>query len=172
MVNFRDLAYLNIKKGLLFRSAALRNLSNEDIEFIKKSNIKLIIDLRGKEEAESTPDTAIEGVRNINLPIVGDTEDTKFELRPINVKGIDLPDLAYYYQQFVWPKVKGFWSQLFVILLSIDGGVLFHCTEGKDRSGAVIAIIINILKVSLRIKIRVLPRITQAKETFRYGLKI
>ena len=47
MINFRDFGYKNVKKGLLFRSATLNDLSVDDQNVLIENNIKTIVDLRG-----------------------------------------------------------------------------------------------------------------------------
>ena len=57
--NIRDLGGMvstdgrRIKEGLLIRSAFLRMLDEEQIEYLDSLNIKYILDLRSTEEAES-----------------------------------------------------------------------------------------------------------------------
>ena len=72
-----------IKEGLLIRSAFLRMLDEEQIEYLDSLNIKYILDLRSTEEAERT---ARSFTKNHRL-----MKETK--LRTATVKGTLLDDL-------------------------------------------------------------------------------
>ena len=69
MINFRDFGYKNVKKGLLFRSATLNDLSVDDQNVLIENNIKTIVDLRGSDEREAKPDTKINGIDNLSIPL-------------------------------------------------------------------------------------------------------
>lgn len=142
MLNFRDFGCLNIKKGKLFRSATLSDLSLEDQNLLINSNIKTIVDLRGADERAAKEDTPLKGVDNIHLPlsVIGDAKVTTY-------RGLKLPDLIDCYHQLVAIDLKPAWSKIFDILLNSDGGVLFHCSQGKDRTGVVSAMILCALGI-------------------------
>lgn len=142
MLNFRELAYKNIKEGKLFRSATLYELSPEDQKLLSDKNIKVIVDLRSPEEIAGKPDTQIDGINNISLTL-SVIEDAK----PVVYRGLELPDLIECYQQLVAINLKETWSKIFDLLLNSDGGILFHCSQGKDRTGVVCAMVLCALGV-------------------------
>lgn len=142
MLNFRELAYKNIKEGKLFRSATLHELSPEDQKLLSDKNIKVIVDLRSPEEIADKPDTQIDGINNISLTL-SVIEDAK----PVVYRGLELPDLIECYQQLVAINLKETWSKIFDLILNSDGGILFHCSQGKDRTGVVCAMILCALGV-------------------------
>lgn len=39
-------------------------------------------------------------------------------------------------------------QEIFKILANAEGGVLFHCTAGKDRTGVIAALLLGICEVS------------------------
>lgn len=141
MKNFRSFSYSNIKKNTLFRSETLFNLSKEDQKLLIDNGVKLIVDLRGPKEREAKTDTVIPGIDNISLPlnVIGNAE-------PIIYRGLQLPDLIECYRQLVSVNLKETWTQIFSLLLNKEG-VLFHCSQGKDRTGVVAAMILSSLKV-------------------------
>ena len=143
MVNFRDFSRGNVKLTLLYRSEGLSKLSQNDICFFMGSNIKTIVDLRGDKEREAKPDTKIDGITNISIPlsVIG-------EAKPVVYRGLTLPDLIDCYEQLVSIKIKDAWKQIFNILLTSKDGVLFHCSQGKDRTGVVSAVILKALGVN------------------------
>lgn len=142
MLNFRELTYKNIKEGKLFRSATLHELSPEDQKLLSDKNIKVIVDLTSPEEIADKPDTQIDGINNISLTL-SVIEDAK----PVVYRGLELPDLIECYQQLVAINLKETWSKIFDLLLNSDGGILFHCSQGKDRTGVVCAMVLCALGV-------------------------
>ncbi len=142
MLNFRDFGYKNVKKGLLFRSATLHELSDEDQNLLISSNIKTIVDLRGPDERAAREDTVIEGIKNIPISL-----SVISEAMPVVYRGLKLPDMIDCYYQLVALPLKESWSRIFDLLLTNEGGILFHCSQGKDRTGVTAAMILTALGV-------------------------
>ena len=143
MKNERDIGYGNIRKGVLFRGEQLVELSREDKDrLFKKDGIKTVIDLRAPEELEENPDADIPGVKNINLPLLTIGEMSEL------IQG-RFPNVPGCYRRAVSPEKKAFWTKLFEILLeNEEGAILFHCSQGKDRTGIVAAAILSALGAS------------------------
>ena len=145
MKNFRVVNYANIKDRLLFRSEALNSLSIEEQELLINSGVTTIVDLRGVDERAAREDTIIKGIKNVSIPL-----SVIDDARLITYRGLQLPDLKECYQQLVSLNLKEAWSNILEILLNNDG-VLFHCSQGKDRTGVVIAVILNALGIDKEI---------------------
>lgn len=146
MKNFREVSYNIIRNNLIYRSAALSSLTDEEKNhLVNKCNIRTIIDLRSPEEHENEKDDEIEGIKNINIPLLSDEDK---ETKPVNVMGMTLPDMVDIYSKLVSLEKRKAWSQIFETLLNSEDGVLFHCASGKDRTGVVIAIILKALGAS------------------------
>ena len=146
MRNFREVSYNIIKNKLIYRSAALSSLTDEEKGFlVKECNIKTIIDLRSFEEHENEKDVEIEGIKNISIPLLSDEDK---ENKPVEVAGMTLPDMVDIYAKLVDLNKRGAWSKIFETLLNSEDGILFHCASGKDRTGVVIAIILKALGAS------------------------
>lgn len=145
MKNFRVVNYANIKDRLLFRSEALNSLSIEEQKLLINSGVTTIVDLRGVDERAAREDTIIKGIKNVSIPL-----SVIDDARLITYRGLQLPDLKECYQQLVSLNLKEAWSNIFEILLNNDG-VLFHCSQGKDRTGVVIAVILNALGIDKEI---------------------
>lgn len=142
MKNFRDFAYDGLKTGLLYRGPQLVELSREDKELLfGKCGIATVIDLRAPEEVEENPDADIPGVENINLPLLTIPEMSEMvESR--------YPNVPHSYALAVRPEKKGIWTRVFDVLLEKEGGILLHCSQGKDRTGIVAAVILSALGLS------------------------
>ena len=149
MKNFRELAYFNMKKGLLFRSDVLYHLNPKEKALLRDNNIKVVIDLRGKDEVEHLKDTNIRAINFINIPMLPDNDDgNDSPLKTVTIKHMTLPDMDFAYRQLVMKDRKEAWSKIFDILLNNkEGAVLFHCSAGKDRTGVVSAVILTALGI-------------------------
>ena len=81
VLNFRDVGgYKNregkeIRKGLLFRSGQLNNLSESDIHILKKLDIKNCIDLRGEYERKKFPQKIPENIKYHIFDVLFDAKD-------------------------------------------------------------------------------------------------
>ena len=147
--NTRDLGGYRIdsnkvtRGNLFFRSDNTNNLTNYDVmKLIDKHNLKHVIDLRYESEITSSPDklSNVEGVTYHNIPLYIPKEQMKSL-----IKGdIDLGD-AYIKSLEQKDVVKN----IFGTIASIDdGALLFHCTNGKDRTGIVSALLLGLCGVS------------------------
>lgn len=143
MNNFRDIGCENVRKGLLFRGAECCALTNEDKELLfDRCGIRTIIDLRSAQEVEAKKDDETPSVRVINVPLLS------IEEMSATVQG-QFPDVVASYRASVNRKKKEVWTQIFDALLNNDeGAILFHCTQGKDRTGIVVAVVLAALGAS------------------------
>lgn len=154
-----------IREGFIFRSGSLYNLSKSDIQRLQKTGIRLVIDLRAPLEIEERPDTVIPGATYIQATFLsnetmGITHRTgsdaiqivkKLKKDKQNLKAM-MPDMEFLYLNMVTNAAiqqqigKAFNAVVDSVLANEP--VLFHCTEGKDRTGILAAIILNVLGVS------------------------
>ena len=138
-----------MKPGLLFRSDKLSKLTNDDVQKIKELNIKHIIDFRSASEKNHSPNTLIEGMNYIEMPI--DADSNFDELHSIlngtsdkNVKNF-LIDVNH---DFI-VKYYHIFSDFIKIILEKREPILFHCTAGKDRTGFAAALILYLLDFNM-----------------------
>ena len=145
MKNFRDFGYENVKRGLLYRGEALTDISIKEGNLLKDNyNIKVVIDLRMDEEVNEKKDIEIAGIKNIHIPLVK-AQDMAMAYEKAS-KENRKPVMEDFYCVFVSRNTKESWTKIFDILLE-EEGVLFHCTQGKDRTGVVSAMILTALGV-------------------------
>jgi len=157
--NFRDLGGYQsidgrrIKKGVLFRSDELKSLTKHDLEVISKIGLKRIYDLRNKEEQQDDPNELPLGhaIKQISVPFafapldetvmrsrilkgqVEEGDNAKLMLESYKVYSLD-------YQEQIGNIIRGL----------ADSGelpTLIHCIHGKDRTGLVVAMILEILRI-------------------------
>ena len=141
-----------MKWGRIFRSSNLARLTDKGLDQIKQLGIRLVCDFRTQAEAEKLPNRFpdLEAVGYMRLPIQhGEFEPTSVFDRIKN------GDYSWISEDFM---IQGYiesveryadvWGRFFTLLS--DPGcrpLLFHCTGGKDRTGAAAALILLALGV-------------------------
>lgn len=148
MKNFRELCYLNMKPGLLFRSDLLYHLNPKEKALLRDKGIKVVVDLRNKDEVERLKDTSIKAITFINNPLLPESKEGEDSpLKTVTIKHMTLPDMDNAYRELVRRDRQSAWSNIFNILLNTDGAVLYHCSAGKDRTGVLSAVILTALGI-------------------------
>ena len=151
-----------LKPKLLFRSANLSALTEEEIDLlVNKYNVTHVIDLRTIDEMKYKPEDFISPkIAYHPLPLVSNemnpavTKENRIQILndlvalPGGMRGHIL-DL-YRYMINVQQAKDGY-HKVFEYLLSNNGneGFLFHCTQGKDRTGIVMMLVLSALGVGL-----------------------
>ena len=133
-----------MKHGLLFRSDLLYNLNPKEKALLRDNNIKVVIDLRNKDEVEHLKDTNIKAIKFIHNPMLPESkEGDGSPLKTVTIKHMTLPDMENAYRELVRRDRSDSWNNIFTILLDDNkGAVLYHCSAGKDRTGVVTAVIL------------------------------
>lgn len=156
-----------VRRGVLLRTAAPSEISDEDkARLVDDLKLATVIDFRMTSEVEKAPDPEIEGVSNVNLRIIDETKlaDIAERMAKYVEEGGDPNDKS---AQLKIAIESGFISdQMYVDFLSTDTGkagykdffeqlealpegssLLFHCTQGKDRTGIAAMLILSVLGV-------------------------
>ena len=159
IANARDLGGIpaaggrSIRANRLLRTAHLHNASDNDVERLRREyNLCRIFDFRSMLEFEAMPDREIEGVQHHLLPTI-DTRAEQQTGKPIPEEAfleIDRYIVNYSFvpevQQMaanMYPSlIRSEFSQLqyasflrLIVEAPEDGGILWHCAQGKDRTG-------------------------------------
>lgn len=147
-----------IKMHRLLRTGKISNITEHDKQFLLDYGLTKIIDLRSPLECKKAPDSQIPGVEHIDLSI--STED--------NTKG-GKKDLDKVFETYRKDQYAGFkmmcdryrshvmkehaqhslHSILEVLANTEEGAVIYHCSEGKDRTGIVTVLVLYLLGVDL-----------------------
>lgn len=156
--NFRDVGGMitedgrHVKKGKLFRSGNLSLLTAAGIEVLQGLEIKHICDLRDQDEITNHPDPEINGIKWIHIPLMNDEaavrqagDIIKFEDKLINSKP---GEMLLNMNRAMVGKTAAFEKIFRILLDEPDKALLFHCMAGKDRTGAVAALLLSALGVS------------------------
>ena len=141
-----------VKWGRIFRSSNLGRLTDKGLAQIKQLDIKLVCDFRTEAEAHKQPNRFPDSpaVDYVRLPIQhGEFEPTSVFER-IQKGDYDWISEDFMIRGYVdslegYPEV---WARFFQILAEPRQlPLLFHCTGGKDRTGAAAALVLLALGV-------------------------
>lgn len=153
-----------VRRNMLLRTAHLHDATDEDIRRLHDDyRLRRIFDFRSLGEAEFLPDREVEGATHHLLPTI-DLSAERISEQPIPQEAfLDLErhivNYSFYpeVQQMaadMYPSlIRSEYSQLQyatflrLIIETPDGGVLWHCFQGKDRTGWGAAFILSALGV-------------------------
>ena len=156
--NIRDIGgnYLSasIKEGLLLRGKDLAKLNEEEIKlFINIYHIKTVIDLRSDlERKEASPYSNLFSylylpVYKEYLPGISHEEGEKINEQNVHLYVPEM-DVLYYQMLHDEPLINlGIIIKYILNNVSDENPIYFHCSEGKDRTGIISAILLSILGV-------------------------
>lgn len=171
IVNARDLGGLvgaggrTVRPHRLLRTAHLHDASPADLKRLHEEyNLAKIFDFRSLGEAEALPDQEVEGATHHLLPTI-DLSAERLTEQPIPQEAfLDLERHIVNYSFYpevqkmaanMYPSlIRSEYSQLqyaaflrLIVEAPADGGVLWHCFQGKDRTGWGAAFLLSALGV-------------------------
>lgn len=145
--NFRDLGGYEttdgrrVKWGVLYRSDALGDLSNDDVATLARLQLKRVVDFRSDVEREREPDRLPEdpGPNVAWTPIQGDALDPH-DIQRMVMSGDTTEEemsrlLVVANESFITEFGDVYSEFLKNLSLRENLPTLFHCTAGKDRAG-------------------------------------
>ena len=155
-----------IKKGVLLRTAGLAGMApgtNEKLQ--KEYRLQAVIDFRMTGERGAVPDPEIPGAENIHLPVIEieDYPPTDPKMLEEYEKGGDrmkMFEMSYEAGMLGYDQYLGFllgergkraYREFFRVMLESDpdkGAILWHCTDGKDRTGCAAMLLLTALGAS------------------------
>lgn len=152
-------------KGVLLRTAALTEASPEELDsLIRQYNLAAIIDMRASYELEDEPEPVLDGVAQYNFRIMDEqmmagraaaiqdvltdpNVDPVTRMTAILEAGVISDQM---YVEFLQGEIgKAGFRDFFEVLLETPKGsaVLWHCTNGKDRTGVAAMLLLGVLNV-------------------------
>ena len=170
MLNLRDLGGLPaeggaVRAGVLLRGGHLHGLRARDVAELRDGRrVRLVVDLRTDAERAEKPDAAIPGAEVRHVPLFGEAAvgitRERESLRTVRGSLADrLPDMEALYREMVGGACLGQLTEAVRAIVDFavagpdgpdgrpNGAVLFHCTEGKDRTGIVSLVLLSLLGV-------------------------
>lgn len=159
--NTRDLGAIATKDGRhilprrLLRSGELYHVSANDKHILASEyNLRTVIDLRSEQERKRKPDMILAGVGYYHVPIL-DEDMSGFATKEDILNFLDqIPADAEAYVRKQYEGVcedqfalKQYARFIDILLRQESGAVLWHCGNGKDRTGIGTAFLLYILGV-------------------------
>ena len=154
-----------VRKGVLLRTAALTDASQEELDsLINNYKLAAIIDMRASYELADDPEPVLDGVTQYNFKIMDEqmmaqraaaVQDilTDPNVNPVKrmtaiLEAGVISDQMYV--EFLQGDIgKAGFREFFRVLLETPEGnaVLWHCTNGKDRTGVAAMLLLGVLNV-------------------------
>jgi protein-tyrosine phosphatase len=155
-VNFRDIGGYptadgqHVRWGMIYRSSELANLTAEDYDGLNRLGIRTIYDLRSVEERSDKP-TVWQGAAPPEIlahdyamdtsPLTGAFRDGASVEKARSV-------MTSYYAMMIDSHRTQFRTVFAELLEGENGAILYHCSDGKDRTGVQTALILAALGVT------------------------
>lgn len=148
-----------IKHGVLLRTATLYGISSDDVTRLTEDyRLSVIADLRTSLEAGTKPDPVIDGVKYVSLHVINEEAFMKNVEKQLSIEGGVMERLNFVVERGIASY------DMYVKFLSDDSGkkayreffreladlppersLLFHCSQGKDRTGCAAMLILSAL---------------------------
>lgn len=174
-INTRDLGGYITKDGRkvkyrrLIRTDFLGRITDNDIQYILKELHPVYeVDMRSSGEIDASPNREIPGVTFVHLPIqeshkterLVDQESPHVSIKDAGIKStvdylyrMDVNgDMTYAFEKVYRNMVLPYGQKHYEDFLRLcqknkEGSILFHCADGKDRSGLAAALLLLMLGV-------------------------
>jgi protein-tyrosine phosphatase len=154
-----------VRTGMLIRSGCLAKATDSDVTMLKeKYHLTDVFDFRFEAEANAAPDRIIDGVSYTHLSTLPAALIQGFSSAGRSDSArVDMKDMAAVLLKYAFdPKAQTMARQLYPAIvtdsvsqryygaflqgvLCAEGGVLWHCSQGKDRAGWASAFILAAL---------------------------
>ena len=155
-INFRDLAGYpaadgrKIKSGLLYRSGALNELTQNDCQYLSEKGITHVIDYRDQKEIIEKPNVLWKGAQYHHIP-ANPIETVSPDLSKITNELVRQFDHVGYMREIY--RQLPFNNQAYRLLISllqepVPISIVQHCAIGKDRTGIGVALVLFALGAS------------------------
>ena len=171
--NARDMGSLAMQNGqtvltgMLVRSGNLTKATDSDVAMLKeKYHLSDVFDFRFAAEANAAPDRIIDGVSYTHLSTLPKAFIQGFSSSRADTTKMDTRDMLAVLMKYAFePKAQTMARQLYPAIvtdsaaqhyygvflrgaLRAEGGVLWHCSQGKDRAGWASAFLLAALGAS------------------------
>jgi len=130
--------------GAVVRADSIRQLSDDGWRDLVEYGIETIVDLRFHSELEADPPRDVEA-RVVHVPVFPEPDDHEWreidELAQAAPTGAEATSTVY--RELLERRRPYFAEAVTAVADAAPGGVLVHCTAGKDRTGLVTALLLR-----------------------------
>ncbi|WEV71092.1 tyrosine-protein phosphatase [Lactobacillus sp. ESL0785] len=140
-----------IKTHRLLRTGNISKITAHDCQFLLDYGLTKVIDLRSPAECQINPDQEISGVLHYHCPLAVDGGNEAQNFARYRADQYASLEMMYKrYREHVLTKTTqaSFHQILKLMAETTEGAVLYHCSEGKDRTGLVTLMILHVLGVA------------------------
>ena len=152
--NFRDVGGygaakgFRVRRGLVFRSGHLANLTDADLESLRNLGIKTVIDFRPLYEKDMSGHNRMpDGINYVPIPIGDPAMAPEVKRALVDGDFTSLPDLHDANRTLIRDFSDQLGEALRLIADPDNLPIVFHCIGGKDRTGMTAAILLTLLGV-------------------------
>ena len=149
LVNARDLGGLRRTNGMLtpygvfYRSESVDLILPSGWEQLRESGIRTIVDLRQQDERDHDEQERPSWLNIIHSDLDG-IENEEF-WKPYLNEGLESTSIYYLDHLQTMPERAG--DALQALATAPEGGVLFHCKSGRDRTGLIALLLLSAVDV-------------------------
>lgn len=130
------------RPGRIYRGDSLHRLSEDDQTRLRERGIRTIIDLRRDDEVSQAPNVFA------SAPDINYRHISLFVTRPsAGVQQGKFPLSLTEVYRYILETSQAPMHLVMSEILASEGAVLFHCTAGKDRTGLVAALLLDLAGV-------------------------
>ena len=149
-----------IRTHRLLRTGNISEITTADEQYLLDYGLRTIIDLRSPAECKQNPDKELDNVEHYACPLSAedntgghglDMSKEFAEYRKDQYAGFKLMCRRYHHHILSKSAKQSFHHIVELIAENDDGAILYHCSEGKDRTGLVTIIILYILGVDMEV---------------------
>lgn len=136
--NYDTLSGKRTRPGQFYRSDGLDRLTQGDQEILFDLGIRCVVDLRSREEAEKSPDKLFRPeISYYNVPMLDRMASSGFQ-------GALPAHMGEVYRELLAESGRSFARVFQIFAAHADGGILFHCSAGKDRTGVTAMLLLSL----------------------------
>ena len=145
---YRTVDGTTVRRGVVFRSDGLDDLSDTDTDLLLGAGVRAILDFRSNGEASRpgamTARFAVAGVTMRNLPLFDEADARSLFQSPLE-PGVH--PLEPYYRSILVRHAANVRTALELLAEPANRPAVVHCSAGKDRTGVIVALLLSLAGV-------------------------